>query len=528
MGLVRPGIPTITEILLEAGVVSAEQIDAALEHHRAIGVRIGEALVELGAASENDIGWALARQLGLTFLDLTPEALDTELIRSFPEGVLRRLLAVPLVRSGPTLSVAFGDPTDRDGVAELEHVAGIKVIPSVAAPSMIYRVLDRMAEQGGGEPGARSGLAPAQMNLPHHANHAHRATVLREGSGAHLLAGQLRRALLAHATEIHYLPEGDELRVFHRVGGRLAFVGTGPSSITYLLLARLEAMGGPACDGDQTHVQGRAVCPLGEQNVLLDVSLLMGEVGLAITLGIREPGGAVPELHELGIDPVELACVRSVLEQPAGLVLLSGPARSGCSTTLASMLAAVPQDGRRTLAFERCTGTQLPSPTRLSLDPVQARALWGDIVVAQSADVIAMDDVFTGEDLSGVLASHASGRLVLASTDWSDSYALIAYLSSRPGGSQVLADRLRLVVQQRMVRFEPEPDAAEPDAVRTGPVFEVLVVSDSFRAALRSGAPLTELRALARVDGHRELATQLHELSRAGRVSPAEAARILS
>ncbi len=527
MGLVRPGIPTITEILLEAGVVTAEQIDAALEHQRNAGVRVGEALVELGAASENDIGWALARQLGLTFLDLTPEALDPELIRSFPEGVLRRLLAVPLVRSGPTLSVAFGDPTDREAVAELEHVSGMKIIPSVANPSMIYQVLDRMAEHGGDAP-AIVGHAPAHTHHAHHANHAHRATVLREGSGAHLLAGQLRRALLAHATEIHYLPEGDELRVFHRVGGRLVFAGSGPESITYLLLARLEALGGPAYDGEQTHVQGRAVCPLGEQSVLLDVSLLMSEAGLTITLGIREAGGMVPALEHLGIDPVDLACVRSVLESPAGLVLLSGPARSGCSTTLASMLAAVPLDGRRTLAFERRTGTPLPSPTRLSLEPARARALWGDIVIAQDADVIAMDDVFTGEDVTGLLASHASGRLVLASTDWSDSYALIAYLSSRPGGQQVLADRLRLIVQQRMVRFEPDPDASEPDAARTRPVFEVLVLSDAFRAALRSGAPLSELRAIAGVDGHRELATQLDELTRAGRLSSAEAARILS
>jgi type II secretory ATPase GspE/PulE/Tfp pilus assembly ATPase PilB-like protein len=59
-------------------------------------------------------------------------------------------------------------------------------------------------------------------------------------------------------------------------------------------------------------------------------------------------------------------------------------------------------------------------------------------------------------------------------------------------------------------------------------VFEVLVLSDAFRAALRGGAPLSELRAIARVDGHRELATQLDELTRAGRLSPAESARILS
>ena len=86
MGLVRPGIPSITDILLEAGVVTAQQIAAALEHQRDAGVRVGQSLVELGAASEHDIGWALARQLGFTYLDLTPEALDPELRGVTPQA----------------------------------------------------------------------------------------------------------------------------------------------------------------------------------------------------------------------------------------------------------------------------------------------------------------------------------------------------------------------------------------------------------------------------------------------------------
>jgi hypothetical protein len=520
VGLVRPGIPTITDILLEAGVVTNEQVDAALSSQRDSGTRIGEALVELGAASESDIGWALARQLGFTYLDLVPEALDPELVRSFPEGLLRRLLAVPLVRSENVLTVAFGDPTDREAIAELEHVAGMTIIPSVAVPSMIYQVLDRLAE-------SRPDAA-LRAGTPHHAHHAHRATVLREGSGAHLLAGQLRRALHAHATEIHYLPEGDEMRVFHRIGGRLVFAGSGPASIAYLLLARLEALGGPPFDGEVTHCTGRAICPLGDQDVLLDVSLLGNESGLAITLGIRDAGGVVPRLDALGMDAVDLAYVRGVLDQPAGLILISGPERSGCSTTLASMLGAVTLDSRRSIAFERATGTPLPSPTRLTLAPAVARASWDEIVVGQSADVVALDDVFTGVEVAGVLASAASGRFVLATTDWSDSFALIDFLATRPGGTQILADRLRLVVQQRMARFVTVGAAADSAPTPTRPVFEVLVVSDSLRSALRDGAPVARLRALAAADGFRDLGEQLHALVGEGQLTLAEAARILS
>src|SRR5204863_2104677 len=140
-------------------------------------------------------------------------------------------------------------------------------------------------------------------------------------------------------------------------------------------------------DGEHTHARGRAICSLAEQDVELDISLLTSEAGLAITLGLREASAAVPELDALEIDPVDLACVRGVLDQPAGLVLVSGPSRSGCSTTLASMLGAVPTDARRSVAFERVTGTPLPSPTRLSLGAELVRAAWREIVVGQCADV---------------------------------------------------------------------------------------------------------------------------------------------
>jgi len=523
VGLVRPGIPTITDILLEAGVVSATQVDAALEHQLGSGIRVGEALVILGAATEHDIGWALARQLGYTFVDLVPESLDPELVRSFPEATLRRVQAVPFVRSENALTVAFGDPTDRDGVAELERLAGEPIVPTVAAPSAIAHALDRL--RGARQEPARHAGGPALAHA------APRGSVSREGSGAALLDGHVRRALLADAGEIHFLPAGDDMRVFHRVGRRLVYAGSGPASITYLLLARLEALGGPAYDGEQTHARGRAVCPLAEQEVLLDVSLLRSEDGLAITLGLRESGAAVPALEDLGIDPVDLACVRGVLDLPAGLALVSGPSRAGCSTTLASLLAAVPMESRRSIAFERATGAPLPSPTRLSLPADEVRRSWTEIVVGQAADVVAVDDVFTAEHVAGVLATDASGRLLLATTDWSESFALIDFLASRPGGAQILGDRLRLVIQQRMACFEegaegPAGEAGAGPHARLRPVFEVLSVTEPMREALRAGAPIARLRELAVADQHRSLADHVRALVDAGRLSAAEASRI--
>ena len=109
-----------------------------------------------------------------------------------------------------------------------------------------------------------------------------------------------------------------------------------------------------------------------------------------------------------------------------------------------------------------------------------------------------------------------------------DSFALIDFLSSRPGGAQILADRLRLVIQQRMARFEPDANSLEPEAPCTRPVFDVLLVSEVLRDALRAGVPVAELRGMATAEGHRDLGAQLHQLVAAGQLSASEAARLLS
>ncbi len=517
-GVVPPTYRNITVILLEAGVVTAAQIEAGLARQCMTGTRIGEALVELGAASESDIGWALARQLGLPFVDLQPEALDAELIRGFPDALLRRLLALPLVREDGSLSAAFGDPTDREALAELERAAGVPVSPSVANPSAIHAALDRLM---GGRP-------EANVRHPATGQPAHRQ-MDRDRSGARLLQGHLARALVAGAAEIHFLPAGETVHVHHRVGERLIAAGTEPATALYYLLARLEALGGPAFDGDQVHASGRVLCPAGGEEIPLEVSLLGCDQGLAIVLGLRGRPSAPPALEALGLDPVDLARLRTVLALPAGLVLISGPARAGRSTTLASLLAAARAEGVRTLAFAPPRGAPLSTETCVSIEAAHARERWAEIVVAQDPDVVALDHVLTGEAVAGAVASAACGRLVLATTDWSDTFALLEFLSRRPGGAGPLAARLRVVIQQRMAHVRCAPgDRVEGPAGPARPIFETLFVSDALRDALRAGASAAELRACARAEGQRDLADQVRTLASAGRLSASEATRVLS
>ena len=513
-GEVCPDARNITSILIETGTVTEDQVRAGLVRQRETGTRIGEALVELGAATEEDIGWALSRQLGIPFIDLSPTTFDRELIASFPAAVLQRLLVVPLVRTDLALSAAFGDPTDREAIAEIGTLAGLPIEVSAAAPSRIRKVLEPL-------------VRPASRYLPGAAPARATSVLDHDHSGTRALADHLERALEAGASELHFIPETREVGVFHRVGNGLVRHGSEPDTLLFYLLARIEALGGPVIDGDDVHAAGRLSCPMGDHELSLDASLLGCQGGVAITLAFRSAALRPAALENLGLDPVDVARVRALLDPPSGLIVVAGPPRSGRSTTLATVLGAAAVPERLSLAFGCGTDHPLPATVRLEVDHVRASTHWEAIAVEHGADVIALDDVLNGESAAGMLANAGFGRLLIATTDWTDSFALLEFLMRRPGGRAVLARRLRLMIQQRRPSAGPARTGAEGVEPSGSVVFEPLFAGEVFRAAIGRGAALDELRGLAEADGFLPLARQLERHVAGRSLSAAEAARLL-
>ena len=432
--------------------------------------------------------------------------------------MLERLEAVPLVVSDPTLTIALADPLDQEIVAELERAAGRPLSLAVATPSAIRRVLQAV-------------LAPrrsrrARLADPVQAAHPDQR---QDRSGPGFLASLLGDARRAGASEIHFLPRRGEIEVHHRVGSALVRVGNETPDVLDQLVIHLEKLGGPLADDRAMHAAGRVVCPVGAEAIELGISLLRQDEGTSLTLEVAPVTTRPPALDELGLDPLDLASLRAALDAPAGLGVVAGPPRSGGSTTLACLFAEAEVAGRRCLSFaprphRNATDTRAPGP------PADAGVTWAEAAVAQCADIVTLDGVLDGDAVGAALSSRAAGRLVLLRTDWTDSFALIERLAARPGDRAALAARLRFVIQQRLLRRDgpdapPHPAGPRPDRCAA---FEVLIVSESLREAIRAGAAAPELRARAEQEGLRPLAARVQALVDAGWVSAAEAARVLA
>jgi hypothetical protein len=136
------------EILLQARLVTPEQLDRAVAFHRQHGVRLGEALVRLGMASEDDVAWALSTQLGLPYVHLRADLVDPQAFRMLPVDTQRRLGVVLVLAREGEVTVAVSDPTDRRLLDEVERLCGLRPYPVVALASNIRETLDALARSG--------------------------------------------------------------------------------------------------------------------------------------------------------------------------------------------------------------------------------------------------------------------------------------------------------------------------------------------------------------------------------------------
>jgi len=503
----------VTAILVDAGVVNDAQVEAGLVRQRETGRRIGESLVELGFVSEEDIAWALARQLGLTFVDVQAETLDRTLVRSFPETLLRRLQVVPIVQAEDRLVVAAADPTDSDALHELEALAGCRVECVSATATAIARALDGVL---GARPARRTRGATPDPDV--------RFDVVWDRSGETFLRFHLSLALRLGATEIHFVQAGASVNVYHRIGTHLLPSPDESSEAFDVLSGRLETLGMAEAGDHESHDGCSAVVEVDGYDRPIRASRLVGHDRSSITIRLLRDPDERATLDQLGLDAVDVARLRQLTTEPSGLVVVCGPSGSGCSTTLAALLAELPTDEHRWLVVAR-DHRRWPSvsgPADVLTGPPASR--WRQVAVAHGADGLVLDGGLEGVRVRGVLGGATHGRWVLARTDWEDTFSLIEWLSRHPHLRARLARRLRAVIQQRQVAAP----ASRGERGGRRAVFEVLFATEALRAAIQQGANGAHLVALARADGFHSLGERIAAAVASGTLDAGDAARAMA
>lgn len=483
---------TLASILIDGGIVTPEQVDAAFQQQLETGRLIGESLVEMGFTTEENIGWALSKQLGIPYVDLVTGAADLDLVQRFPESLLRRIQATPLFQNQEEMVIAMSDPTDPEAVSEIRQAAGMPVALVIGCPASIRRVLDNFY---GPERPSRDALA-ARESAGESATSAMAAggetrhRVVWDRSGSTFFLYHVHTARGDRATEIHFAPEPGGVSVHYRTDKGLEPRGVEQPETMLYLRTRLAHLGAPDLEPGKVAAYGHVVADLSGEHVHVGVCHARGKSGVTTVLRIHPARAEAPDLSLLGLSPLGEAEIREFVEGPEGLVIVHGPPRAGGSTVLASLASLAMKPERRVIAVEPWHTAPYPAGvTRVQFTAGQAASVdWQALVVGLGADVVVLDDLLHGDAVAELLDGAAVGRLVFARTGWLDGRALLQRLADSPNGRTVLRDRPFAMISLPTARQEGSAAWVDHDeAEHRAGVLEVTVLSDEDRDRLWKG-----------------------------------------
>lgn len=446
----------IGESFIQAGLITHEELHAALAEQARTGERIGAVLVRLNLATEKQVTKALAYQAGLPYVSLTEDPPERAAIVLIPRHVALDKVAVGVKLHEQTLIVASADPMSPELVKDLELLTTRTITQVVATRSDI---LDSISS---GYPAAVASVAPGSgpplevPSEPIETRGSRLAQVEPVDAEAldDLLALVVRRAVASGATDVHIDPRERGVTVRERIDGVLTGALDLPQWAHERLVARVKELGGLDFAETQLPQQAYVRVHVDNEDVELrtfTVGTLFGERLVLRLLDVRKT--PLP-LEELGFSAGAMQVVRDFLRHPHGLIVVAGPGVSGKTTTLASIAAALNSDSTTMVTLEERIEYLIrgANQTHASEAGGQKLAATLEAILEQDPDVVVVGDV--GDADVARVAMHAAQRrqLVLASLHADNARAVAARLASIGFDASVAGSVLIGVIAQRLVR----------------------------------------------------------------------------
>jgi len=562
------------DLLIEANVITPDDLAAAVAEQRKAGDLLGSTLVRLGIISEQVLLHHLHAQLGLPIVDLTEVVADEQALGMIKEEVARKYAALPIeIERRSTLVVAMADPLNVAALEDLRFHSGMFIRPVLALPSSILHAVDRyyhldnsmnevvdviVSTEDEVEIRTVEDGADEQVTAI--------ADLLKEAQGrpiVRLTNWLLHRAVKERASDVHIEPMDRDLIVRFRIDGLLHEIQRLPKWTHGAVVSRLKVLASLDIAEKRQPQDGRLIVDIKGRRVDMRVSTLPTTHGEKIVIRVVDQARVELDLADLGMLADDLARVKRYLERPQGIVLVTGPTGSGKSTLLYSALRYIQHESKNIVTVEDPVEYQVRGINQVHVDEKAKKTFASALraILRQDPDVIMIGEIRDRETAQIAFRASVTGHLVLSTVHTNDAPSAVTRLIDLGLEPFMVASSLLGVISMRLVRTlcprcrEPyEVNASNLNRLgarevregavslsrgrgcpacrntgysgRTG-IFEVLDASESIRGLVTQGAPDASIRHAAIECGMRSIGEDGLQKVLAGRTTLEEVTRVV-
>lgn len=396
---------SIGAILLACNIITDADIASALELQSKSGIRFGEALINLGVVTQEDIDWAISNQLDLPYIRLKVDMIDPDAVRLIPVATARMFNLIPLIKSGNELNIAISDPLNKAAIAAVEEQSGCQVNISVALIREIREMIDACygnsdQQKLGFESGA---FSPKVLE-----------TINSDLSGGKLLDYLLIFIMQNRLSSLSLQPMGDTVLVSGRRSGKSRAVGT--MAVTYYpdLTLKIRKSIGNSLSGEHNFT-GLLTFNFHSHPITFQIATMSGYGGEYITLKPHISASVPNRLSDLHLPPTQETDFIELSRRQHGITFFASRNKVERDCFMDLMLEEIDTTGKNVIILGEGPGkTTTPFPRIILPRDESERAATIITVLNHAPDILVIEDVTEGMPFTAACRTAMRGKLVLA------------------------------------------------------------------------------------------------------------------
>jgi type IV pilus assembly protein PilB len=440
-----------TDVIVELGYATRERVDEAINEARSAG-RAPEALLrELNVIDSDQLSRAIAERYGLDHVDLSVYKVDMGATNLLSSTAARRYKSIPVgYVNKETLLLAMSDPANVLAVDDIQMMTGLNCRVAVAAEEDVEALIGRMntLESAVSEAVSEDEEVEGEAEVTELRESADDAPVIK------LVYSVLGQAVGEGASDIHFEPDEDEMRVRFRVDGVLHETARVPKRMISGVVSRVKLMSDMDIAEKRIPQDGRVSVNVEDRKIDLRVTTLPTQRGEGCTIRILDKEQAVRTLDELGMNGGGREKFEASFTKPYGAVLVTGPTGSGKSTTLYAALRELNAVERNIITIEDPVEYRISGINQLSVNRKAGLTFAAGLrsILRADPDVIMVGEVRDEETARIAIEAALTGHMVLTTLHTNDAPGAVARLTKMGIEGFLTASAVDCVVAQRLAR----------------------------------------------------------------------------
>jgi type IV pilus assembly protein PilB len=464
------------EQLIAEGLITAEQLTDALSRQNTSGQRIGSALVELGALSNNALVDTLAKRLGVRGCVLRHGLIDPKVAKCIEKDEAEHLRVLPMFRVHDEITVAMTEPQSIPTLDRLQSLTGCRIRPVLVLEENITEYQRKYLASEVTVDSFLASIEESDVTITEtEAIDEGPVTDLDKMVDGSPVVNLVNLAILTAvrdgASDVHIEPNRDSTSIRYRVDGQLRKLLTPPRGMHASIVSRVKVIGRMDIAEKRLPQEGRIHLVADGREIDLRVSSMPTVLGEKIVLRVLDKSNLTFDLPRLGVQDEDMVAINSMLRSPYGMMLVTGPTGSGKTTTLYSGLELLRSDSVNVVTVEDPVEYQLAGINQIQVNTevgmTFARALRS--VLRQDPDIIMVGEI-RDEDTARVAVQAAlTGHMVLSTLHTNDCPGGIMRLIDMGIEPYLIASATLGFIAQRLARkicpscrtsYYPSPDCS--------------------------------------------------------------------